>query len=278
MDHSPHSARPIITGGAWGTELQSRGLPLGASPDGWNVTRPQLIEEIAKAYCEAGSNIVLTNTFQANQLSLERQGLGSEVGRINRLGVVLVRRAVDRQTQVFGSIGPAGEGDPSQRSDAYREQAEALADANADGLVIETMSTLFEAKLALQAALPVGLKSAVTFSVLPQSEADRLSSGEPVGEALQELLDLGAWRVGLNCMEGRQMLPLCDALSRQLETPLWVRPNAGRPIVIDGIPRYGLSPEDFAAQGRDFASAGAAYIGGCCGIGPDHIAALTALL
>ena len=129
------SAAPIITDGAWGTELQARGLEAGECPDVWNLTRPDAVRAVAEAYAAAGSRIILTNTFRANRIALVGYGLAEQVGPINHAGVELSRQGAAGRAKVFASIGPSGKmlaaGEVSEDSlrSAFLEQAQALAGA-----------------------------------------------------------------------------------------------------------------------------------------------------
>ena len=153
------ASRPVVTDGAWGTQLQGRGLPVGACPDGWNLTQADKVEEVARCYVEAGSRVILTNTFGGNRFVLTRRGLGNQVAEINRAGVeISLRAASGRDVKVFASIGPSGvmlmlgQVSESDLKAAFAQQAHAQADAGAHAIVIETMSDLAEAALAVAAA------------------------------------------------------------------------------------------------------------------------------
>jgi 5-methyltetrahydrofolate--homocysteine methyltransferase len=274
--------RPIILDGAWGTELQKRGLPVGASADSWNWTKQERVQEVAAAYVEAGSEIVLTNTFQANRIALARHGLEDEAGRINRLGVVLSRRAVPPRVRVYSSIGPTGlrpdDISAEKLTEIFREQAFSLLEGNAAGIVIETMTTLLEARCALEAAKETLLPVVVSLTFGLREEPDCLLSGETIEEAASSLEAAGADVIGLNCMEATAMLPLCRRLHAATDLPLWMKPNAGLPEMIDGKPIYWLTPEEFTEQCQQLVDAGASFVGGCCGIGPAHIRLLVETL
>src|SRR5438105_9029635 len=142
------SPGPVITDGAWGTELQARGLGLGEFPDLWNLSHPKHVAEVARAYVEAGSQIILTNTFGANRIRLAEHGPTGSVAEINRRGVEISSEAAEGKARVFASIGPTGKlllsGDVTadELRSAFAEQSRALTNAGADGLVIETMSDL----------------------------------------------------------------------------------------------------------------------------------------
>jgi len=150
------SQGPVLTDGAWGTEFQVRGLEAGECPDHWNLTHPDGVEAVARAYVEAGSQVILTNTFRANRLALERHGLADKLREINLRGVEISRRAACGRACVFASMGPSGKllmmGEVSEGEllAAFTEQAQALADAGADALLFETMSDLAEAKVCVR--------------------------------------------------------------------------------------------------------------------------------
>ena len=156
------SGGPVVTDGAWGTQMQQRGLPVGACPDAWNLEQPEKVEEVARAYVDAGSRVILTNTFGANRIMLARHDLADQVAEINRTGVEISKRAAGERAAVFASIGPCGlilmTGDVSESElrAAFAEQARAIADAGADAIVVETMSDPAEAKLAVAAAGGLG--------------------------------------------------------------------------------------------------------------------------
>jgi len=128
----------VLTDGAWGTQLQARGLPVGACPDTWNLSHPDLVEQVPRAYVEAGSRVVLTNTFRANRLALADHGVTDPVEAINRAGVEISRRAAGDRALVFASMGPsgrmllAGTVTEEELREAFTEQAQALAGAGAD--------------------------------------------------------------------------------------------------------------------------------------------------
>ena len=157
------SQGPVLTDGAWGTEFQARGLEAGECPDRWNLTHPDRVEEVARAYVEAGSQVILTNTFRANRLALERHGLAEHFKDINRKGVEISRRAAAGRARVFASLGPSGkllmmgEVTEDELLAAFSEQTQALAEGGAEALVFETMSDLAEAKVCVQAARGTGL-------------------------------------------------------------------------------------------------------------------------
>ncbi|MEJ5238473.1 homocysteine S-methyltransferase family protein [Limisphaera sp. VF-2] len=276
---------PVLTDGAWGTELQKRGLPPGQPPESWNLTHPDQVRAAARAYVEAGSEIILTNTFGANRIRLADAGLAEEVGLLNRRGVELSREAAGSRAAVFASIGPtgkllmAGEVTAEDVRAAFEEQATALAEAGADALVIETMSDLQEAQLALAAAKATGLPVVVCMVFDSGRERDRTLMGDPPELVARTLEAAGADVLGANCGQGIEgFLPICRRLRAASSLPLWIKPNAGLPQLMDGRPRYTTTPESFAAHAPALRAAGADFLGGCCGTDPEFIRALRRVL
>ncbi|MBI3697379.1 MAG: homocysteine S-methyltransferase family protein, partial [Acidobacteria bacterium] len=175
--------RPVVADGAWGTELQARGLEAGECPDAWNLSHPARVEGVARAYVEAGSRVLLTNTFRANRVALAGYGLADRTVEINRAGAAISRRAAAGRACVFASIGPsgkllaAGEIDEKTLSAAFQEQARALAGAGADALVLETMADLAEARLAIAAAQETGLPVVASMVFDTGKNKDRTMTG-----------------------------------------------------------------------------------------------------
>jgi methionine synthase I (cobalamin-dependent) len=278
----PFPDGPVVCGGAVATELQRWGLAAGAVADGWNTVKPDPVREVTKAYVEAGSRIVLANTFRSNRIALASAGMVDEVGRLNRVGVVIARRAANESARVFASMGPTGlpaaEVEDHAVLNAYREQAEAVAEALADGIVVETMTALPEAVLAVRAARETGLPVIASLVAGIGTEPGRLTTGETIEAAAEVLEAEGATAIGLNCMTAGEMQPLCERLAEATRLPLWMRPNAGLPELVEGRPVYWLTPEEFAAQALALVDAGARFIGGCCGVGPAHVGMLNRAL
>lgn len=274
---------PLITDGAWGTQLQALGLPLGAMPDAWNLEQPEKVESVARLYAGAGSQVVLTNTFRANGITLAEAGLGAQLAEINRAGVEISRRGAAGRALVFASIGPTGkmlmEGDftPQQFTEAFSVQAHALAAAGADALLIETMSDIEEAKLALAAAKPTGLPVIVSFAFDTGKNKDRTMMGSTPEMVAREMEAAGADAVGANCGAGvERFVPVCQRLKAACSLPVWIKANAGLPEMKDGTVTYGASAEYFASHYAALMEAGASFFGGCCGTSPEFIRALCA--
>jgi 5-methyltetrahydrofolate--homocysteine methyltransferase len=273
---------PIATDGAWGTQLQSRGLPVGACPDAWSLTQPELVGQVARAYVEAGSRVILTNTFGANRFVLGRHGLTEKVAEINRAGVEISRRAtVDYDAKVFASMGPSGlvlmmgqVSEPDLKV-AFAQQARALAEAGADGLVIETMSDPAEAALAVAAARETGLPVVACMTFGSGAKQDRSMMGTTPEQAAEQLTAAGADVIGSNCGHGiASMIEVCRRLHAATDRPIWIKANAGLPEMVDGSVVYRQTPAEFAAYVPQLIAAGASFIGGCCGTTPEFIRAV----
>lgn len=269
---------PLITDGAWGTELQKLGLGPGTVPDTWNLEHPERVEVVAHRYAEAGSQVILTNTFRANAVTL--QLATADLDAINRAGVAISRRSAGKAL-VFASMGPtgklllSGEISPEAVSAAFAAQARSLADAGADALLVETMSDVDEARLAVEAARLTGLPVVVSFAFDSGKNKDRTMMGatpEVVATAMQ---DAGASAVGANCGVGvERVVDICRRLHAACDLPIWIKPNAGLPTLDGDAVGYGTSAEFFASHYQAICDAGASFIGGCCGSTPDFIRAL----
>ena len=273
---------PVVTDGAWGTQLQARGLAAGEFPDVWNLTRPENVAEVARAYVEAGSRVILTNTFGANRLRLAETGFADRVVAINEAGARLSREAAGNRASVFASMGPtgrmlmAGESNPEEIGEAFREQAAALARGGADGLVVETMSDLAEAKLAVAATKQTGLPVVACMVFDSGKEKDRTMMGTTPEEAAAGLVEAGADVIGANCGQGiAGFVKICARLkSAAAGRPIWIKANAGLPELRDGKPFYSTTPAEFAGFVPALLEAGANFIGGCCGTSPEFIRAV----
>lgn len=272
---------PVILDGAWGTQLQSLGLPVGECPEIWNLRYPDRVESVARAYVAAGSRVVLTNSFGGNRFVLGRHGHAGEVREINRRAAAISRDAAGAHARVFASVGPSGRmlrsGDVTEGelSEVFEEQAEALVEGGADGFVIETMSDPDEAAIAVRAAARTGLPVVGCMVFDTGRGWDRTATGATVAEAVAAMTDAGAHAVGANC--GRGITGFVE-LSRQFraatELPLWIKANAGLPTMMNGKVVYRTTPAEFVAEVPALRCAGVGFIGGCCGTDPEFIRAL----
>ncbi len=268
----------VITDGSWGTQLQEKGLGLNECPDSWNLTHPDKVEEVARSYVEAGSRVILTNTFRSNRIALEGFGLEDKVDEINKAGVDISRRAAGNKAYVFASVGPSGKmimtGDVTEEQlyEVFKEQADAIKDAGADGIVIETMSDLSEAKAALKAAKETGLPVVVSMVFDSGKSKEYTMMGNSPEETAQVLTDEGADVIGANCGQGIEgFTNICKRLKVSTSLPLWIKPNAGLPELEDGKAVYQTSASEFAEYVPELLDSGADFIGGCCGTNPGFI-------
>ncbi len=268
-----------ITDGAWGTQLQERGLPVGATPDSWNLTHPTQVESVARAYADAGSQVILTNTFRANAIAMDTVS-AADLDAINRAGVTLSKQAAGH-ARVFASIGPTGKmllseeitGD--QALEAFAAQASSLAAAGADAILIETMSDIEEACLAVEAARQTGLPVIASFAFDSGANKDRTMMGATPEAIAVAMVDAGADAVGANCGVGVELaVPICRRLHAACDLPIWIKPNAGLPRVDGTQFHYETSAQFFASHYQALREAGASFVGGCCGSTPDFIRAL----
>jgi 5-methyltetrahydrofolate--homocysteine methyltransferase len=275
------AAGPVVTDGAWGTQLQLRGLPIGECPDHWNLSQPEKVEEVARAYVEAGSQIILTNTFGGNRFILERQERAAQVGEINRAGVAISKRAAAGKAKVFASVGPSGKmlmmGEVSEADlrAAFADQTRQMAIAGADGIVIEAMSDIGEARIAVTAAKETGLPVVACMSFDSGADHDRTMMGVTPEQSAEALTAAGADVIGSNCGQGiAGFVGICRRLKSATDLPVWIKANAGLPQMKGGKTIYTQTPEEFASFAPALIEAGANFLGGCCGTSPEFIRAV----
>ncbi len=278
----------LISDGGWGTLLQERGLRTGECPELWCLRHPERVEAVAASYVEAGAELIQTNSFGGNRYKLELYGLAGQTAEINRRAAELSRQAAGRQVLVLGSVGPTGkmllmgEVDEDDLYAAFKEQAQALADGQADAICVETMSALDEAALAIRAArenTDLEVVATFTFEKSAHSGEYRTMMGVTPAEAARGALTAGADIVGSNCGNGfagmveivRQMRGAIDPA-----VPILVHANAGLPRLVDGREVFPESPQSMAGRLPALIAAGANIVGGCCGTTPAHVAALKA--
>lgn len=273
----------VILDGAWGTELQARGLPIGFCSEAWNLERADAVQDVAQSYVDAGAQIILTNTFGGSSIMLARHGLKAQAAEINRIGAELSRAAAGDAALVMGSIGPCGEilmmGAVSEDdvTAAFTEQAQALAAGGADGLVIETMSDITEAQCAITAALTTGLPVVCSMVFDHGEHRDRTMMGHSPEDVVDALASSGIAAIGANCGTGIDAyINVCRRYRAATELPIWIKPNAGLPELIKGKITYNVTTESFARKVDLLFEAGATCVGGCCGTSPEFIRALVA--
>lgn len=276
---------PVVTDGAWGTQLQLRGLKPGACPDEWNLTNPDKVEAVARDYVEAGSQIILTNTFGSSPLMLGSYELADKAWEINRAGAAISARAAAGKAKVFASMGPCGKlllaGDVTEAEieDSFSMQAEALQAGGADGLVIETMSDTAEAEIALRCAKRTGLPVVACMVYDSGPDMQRTMMGTTVTDAVVALTEAGADVIGANCGQGVEgFVALSRSLKAATHLPVWIKANAGLPTLVNAKVHYDSTAEKFCESVPAILTEGADFIGGCCGTTPDYIRAVRTLI
>lgn len=270
---------PVLTDGAWGTQLQSLGLVPGEAPDLWNLTHPEKVGAVAGAYVAAGSQIILTNTFGANRFRLADAGAADKIKAINEVGARISRAAAGDRALVFASIGPSGKllmnGDVTEAElhVAFSGQAQALASGGAQGLVVETMQDLEEARIAISAAKATGLPVVASMVFDSGKDKDRTMMGATPEQAAEALVAAGSDVIGANCGQGiAGFVKICARLkSAAGGHPVWIKPNAGMPQMQAGKAVYVMTATEFADHVPAILAAGANFIGGCCGTTPGFI-------
>ena len=277
------SRRVILGDGAMGTMLQLAGLIEGA-PERWNVERPDVVSSIHRAYVEAGSDFISTNTFGGTRNRLQLDGLADRVAELNEAGARLAREAAGDRL-VAGSMGPTGELmeplgllTPDGARESFAEQARALKVGGVDFALVETMSALEEVQAAVAGARAAGLPVAVTMSF--DTNFHTMMGIKPA-QAVSTLAGWGVGLIGANCGNGpaeieRIMTEMSKA--RPEGVILMAKSNAGMPRWKDDRITYGGTPEVMADYAQKMLSLGVNVVGGCCGSAPEHVAAMRAAL
>jgi 5-methyltetrahydrofolate--homocysteine methyltransferase len=275
--------RTVVGDGAWGTQLMERGLALGECPERFNLDRPEALAEIAERYLEAGAEILTTNTFGGSPLKLRDYGLEGETERVNRAAVEALRAVAGERAYVSGSVGPTGKllqpyGTVSRDEvySAFERQIDALANAGADLICVETMIDLGEATAAIQAAKNVASElpvlASMTFDPTPRGFFTVM--GVDIPTAVAGLLGEGADVVGSNCGNGSEtMVEVARGFTRATDRPIIIQSNAGLPENRGGQVVYPETPEIMAGHVEQLVEMGVAIVGGCCGTTPEHIRA-----
>jgi 5-methyltetrahydrofolate--homocysteine methyltransferase len=271
----------VLLDGAMGTQLDKKGLMGRGSV---NLDAPQAVLEVHRAYAAAGCDALIANTLTMNRIYIETHNVGVSVADVNRTGVELAREAAGDRLCVLGDMSstgqllePYGSYREAQFYDAFREQAEILARAGADGVILETMFDLREALCALRACkesspLPV----IVSIGFQTGRNGGRTMMGDTAEQCARQLADAGADVIGANCgdLDPVQMSRVVAALRAATDRPIAAQPNAGRPQWIDDKTVFDMEPAAFAAGVAECVRAGAQIVGGCCGTTPEHIRAV----
>lgn len=270
----------LIFDGAMGTMLQNRGLKTGEMPEVLNITSPDLIVDIHKKYIEAGSNIISTNTFGANQIKLKDSKYTVE--DLIYSAVENAKKAIgDKDAYIALDIGPIGEllepmGTLSfeEAYEVFKRQVLAGVKAGVDLVLIETMTDLYEAKAAVLAVKENS--DLVIFTTMSYEEDGRTFTGCNPTSMVMTLEGLGVDALGINCSLGpKEFEPLLNQILETSNIPIMVQPNAGLPQMVNGETKYLTDPEEFAFYACKFAEKGVRIIGGCCGTTDEHIKVLS---
>jgi len=272
--------RIVILDGAMGSALIAAGLPAGKPPESWNIERPQIIQELQKNYFLSGSDAILTNTFGGTRVKLGKHKHGEFVEEYNKKAVENARAICPKNGYVAGDIGPTGEFLPpvgkftiNGFEETFREQAEFLTQANVDFFFVETMVDIKEAEAAVKAIRrnsDMPIFASITYQKTKRGYFTIM--GNTVEQCVKSLENAGANVIGGNCTIGSdEMVDLVPLLKQQTSLPISVKPNAGRPELIDGNTIYPTTPKDFAKDILQMVDKGAKIVGGCCGTSPEYI-------
>jgi 5-methyltetrahydrofolate--homocysteine methyltransferase len=280
-----NSQEVILLDGAMGTELDKRGL---MSRGRNNLDAPEAVLEIHREYAACACHALTTNTLTMNRIYIETHNIGVDVRDVNRAGAGLAMQAAGDAQYVLGDISstgqvlePYGDYKESQFYAAFKEQAQALAEAGVDGFIIETMFDLREALCALRACkdnfqVPV----IVSIAFATEEKGGRTMMGNSAEDCARELTQAGADVVGANCgsVDPTQMAAIVSVLKSATKLPVLAQPNAGRPRLVDDKTVFEMVPADFVMGIGECLRSGARLVGGCCGTTPKHIRAVAEVL
>lgn len=279
----------VVTDGAMGTVLFAAGLEQGDPPELWNLKHPERVAQVHQAYIDAGSRIILTNTFGGNRLRLALHNAAEQVPAANKAAAQILRGIADQSgldILVAGDIGPTGEvlapyGEMAfqDAKQAFKEQAAALIEGGVDLIWIETMSDLEEVRAAFEAAREVSQEVPIVTTMTFDTHG-RTMMGVTPEKAFETLSGFGAAALGGNCGNGPEEIIEVVTKMHAInpDTILVAKANAGIPELVAGKAVYRASPETMANYAVQSYQAGARLIGACCGSTPDHIAAISQAL
>ena len=274
------AGKVLVSDGAWGTFLQQKGLKLGECPEEWNITHPDEVFDIAKSYIDAGADMIETNSFGGTIFKFQKYGLGDKVFELNKAAAEISRKAACDKF-VLGSVGPTGKilmmGDVTEEEmyEAFKEQVKGLEAGGVDAIMIETMTDLDEARLAIRAAKEntnCEVFCTMTFDKTVQGEFRSMMGISPT-DMVNTLIDAGAELIGANCGNGiADMIGIVEEIRKaNKDIPILVHANAGMPIYKDGETVFPETPDEMSGLVSKIIAAGANIIGGCCGTTPEHI-------
>jgi 5-methyltetrahydrofolate--homocysteine methyltransferase len=278
----------LIADGATGTMLWDHGLVPGQPPESFNLTHPEIIEEIARSYLDAGADIIQTNTFGGSPARLSVFGMEEKTEEVNRAAVLAARRVAGSRVLVAASCGPSGkilkpygDADPEEIHAGFVRQIRVLVDAGVDAISVETMIDLTEAALAVKAAKAISpstpVMGAMTFD--STSKGFYTVMGVSIAQAASGLEEAGADIIGSNCGNGiENMIKIAGEFKKCSGLPVIIQSNAGIPEMRDDKPVYPETPAFMAQKAKELVALGVSIIGGCCGTTPEHIKAIRAMV
>ena len=279
--------KTIIFDGAIGTMLMASGHVTTGNPILLNLEQPDLVADLHRQYIDAGSDVVIANTFGGNPLKLAAEGLDQQMEPLNREGVRLTQSACPTGRFVAGDMGPCGKmlkplGDvaPEDMQENFFKQAGVLIDAGVDLITIETMYSLEEALAAVRGIRKVSailLMVSMTFNQTQNGFFTMM--GENIARCTSALEDAGVDMIGANCtLNSSDIIGLTTELRASTTKPILIQPNAGQPVTRQGATYYEQTPSEFAADAGKIKAAGADMIGGCCGTTPEFIREVAVML
>jgi 5-methyltetrahydrofolate--homocysteine methyltransferase len=283
-----HAGEVLIADGAMGSLLFRRGLQAGECPESLNLSKPEILKEIAGLYFDAGAEIIQTNTFGASPMKLAEHGLEEKTEEINRSAVECVREVVGDRAYISGSCGPSGkilkpygDADPGLLFQGFERQVTALVSAGANIVCVETMTDLQEATLAVQAVknhFPrTTVMATMTFDRTPRGFYTVM--GVSIKDAAEGLQKAGADIIGSNCGNGLEnMILIAREFKKISGLPIIIQANAGMPAMISGELTYPETADFFMEKTPEIIDSGVSIIGGCCGTTPDHIRAIRSVV
>lgn len=278
----------VLLDGGMGTELIARGFPQGACPESWNVEKPEIVKQIHTSYFNAGSDVVLTNSFGGSKIKLDAYGLGEKCFELNRAAATIANEVKPEGKLVAGSMGPTGkflkpvgEFTEEEFEEAYAEQAKGLTEGKADFFLIETQYDINEALSALKGTRRVSnLPIFVTMTFNKGPKGFFTIMGNSVAQCVEELEKKGIPAIGTNCtLNSEEMVDLIKIMREKTSLPLVAQANAGQPEVAgDGKVSYSQDLENYVSFIPRMIENGASLIGGCCGTNPDYIKRMAEIL
>jgi len=275
------SGKILTSDGAWGTFLHQKGLKPGECPESWNLNKPDDVLDIARSYILAGAEMIETNSFGGNRFKLKQYGLAEKTMKINEAAAKISRQAAGTDKHVLGSVGPTGiilmmgEVKPEELYNAFKEQAVALEKGGADAIIVETMSDMEEALIAVKAArdnTSCEIICSMTFEKTTSGDYKTIMGISP-SEIPEKLIDAGADIIGSNCGNGTKgMVDIARELRKaNADIPIIIYGNAGMPKYLKGQTVFEETPEETSSYVPQLIDAGVNIIGGCCGTTPEHI-------